>query len=153
MKKSVLITIKGTQNSFEEKHGETIEFITNGEYHCRAGNNYIIYNETEITGLPGVLTTVKVEGDNRVTITRSGKYKSQLILEKGKRHLCHYATDFGDIIMGINTENIISTLNNSGGEISAQYSLELNHAYASDNTFKISIKEANLANGQSNSYS
>ncbi len=153
MKKDVLITIKGTQNIFEDNQGETIEFITNGQYHCRAGNKIISYNETELTGLAGVLTTVKVEGNERVTITRSGKHKSQLILEKGTRHLCHYTTAFGDIIMGVKTANIISNLNNCGGEITAQYSLELNHSIASDNSFNISIKEANYSNGQSNSYS
>lgn len=149
MKKQVIISIKGVQSADDNNSDNNIELITGGLFSSRGSNFYISYKETEMTGLDGVLTTVKVEGSDRVTITRGGRYKTQLILEKGKRHLCHYATDFGSMMMGVNTANIDSTLNNSGGKISVNYSLEINHALASENRFEISVREANSTNDKS----
>jgi uncharacterized beta-barrel protein YwiB (DUF1934 family) len=148
MKKPVIISIKGIQKT--EDDDDIIEFITDGLYHIRAGVHYISYKETEVTGMAGVQTTVKIEGQTRVILTRNGKMNGQLIWEKGKRHLCHYSTEFGDMVMGVNTENITANLNNKGGEISVGYSLEINHSFASDNVFNITIKEANNTNDKSN---
>jgi uncharacterized beta-barrel protein YwiB (DUF1934 family) len=152
MKKPVIISITGTQDIGDEDIN-TIEFITDGQFQSRTGSHYITYDETEITGMEGVSTTVTVEGDNRITITRTGKLKSQLILEKGKRHLCPYTTEYGEMMMGVNTGNIESTLTNKGGSLSVDYSLEINHSFASNNRFEISVKEVNNTNDKSYSIS
>ena len=36
-----------------------------------------------------------------VSMTRFGKTSSQLIIEKGIRHLCHYETGYGSISLGV----------------------------------------------------
>jgi uncharacterized beta-barrel protein YwiB (DUF1934 family) len=150
MKKPVIISIKGIQNSDDNfSDSDPIELITNGHYFSKGNNHYISYEETEMTGLEGVQTTVKVEGSDRVIITRGGRYKTQLILEKGKRHLCHYGTDYGSMMMGVNTAKIDSTLNETGGDIKVDYSLEINHSLASENRFEISVREANKTNDKS----
>ena len=91
MEENYLITIKGTM----EQRGDTdtVELMTRGSLVHKDGAYYIVYKETETTGYEGCTTTVKVAEDARkVSMLRFGKQSSQLIIEKGTRHLCHYET-------------------------------------------------------------
>lgn len=92
MKKDVIITIKGTQ--FADDEQDSVELTTVGLLYRRGNAYYICYNESEATGFDGAKTTLKVEGDRRVTMRRTGdNMRSQLIIEKGQRHQCFYDTD------------------------------------------------------------
>ena len=149
-KKEVIISIKGIQNA--ENSDDNIEFITNGQYVFKDGCYYISYKESQMTGMNGTNTTVKVDGEHCVTITRGGKYKTQLILEKGERHLCPYNTDYGSMMMGVSTGDITSSLKSEGGSIYVKYTLEVNHALLSENSVEISVRE-NKADDKSNTIS
>ena len=98
MEENYLITIKGTM----EQRGDTdtVELMTRGSLVHKDGAYYIVYKETETTGYEGCTTTVKVAEDARkVSMLRFGKQSSQLIIEKGTRHLCRlkfsYTLDSG----------------------------------------------------------
>ena len=100
MEEKYLITIKGTM----EQRGDTdtVELMTRGSLVHKDGAYYIVYKETETTGYEGCTTTVKVAEDARkVSMLRFGKQSSQLIIEKGTRHLCHYETGYGSISLGV----------------------------------------------------
>ena len=99
MDENYLITIKGTME--QGGRSETVELMTHGAFVRRNGNFFIMYKETEATGYDGCTTTVKVAEDGRrVAMLRFGKAPSQLIIEKGTRHLCHYETGYGAISPG-----------------------------------------------------
>ncbi|MFT8889738.1 MAG: DUF1934 domain-containing protein [Ethanoligenens sp.] len=142
MKKDVLISITGTVIS-EEGTPDVIELVTAGRYYKRDGKYYIRYLESEATGFAGVTTTVKVEGNQSVTLTRSGPSASHLILENGKRHLCQYDTGMGQMMVGISGCQIHSALDELGGELEFRYMLDVNSNLISRNEVRISIKEAN----------
>ena len=94
MKKDVLISIQSTQQVDGDR--DEMELTTFGSYYEKNGKYYIVYQESEATGFESdTTTTVKVEGENRVTMIRSGMQRSQLVMERGKRHLCHYGTEYG----------------------------------------------------------
>ena len=84
MKKDVLITIRGTQQVNEEK--DVVEMITTGRYYRKNGLYYISYEETEATGYEGCRTTLKIGPNDKVTMTRFGPSRSQLIVQQGVRH-------------------------------------------------------------------
>ena len=89
MQENFLITIKGTME--QRGDSDTVELMTRGSLVHKEGAYYIVYKETEATGYEGCTTTVKVAEDARkVSMLRYGKVPSQLIVEKGTRHLCHY---------------------------------------------------------------
>jgi len=90
MKKDVLIDIKGIYRQDGEQ--DQVELVTTGSYYKRNGDYYIAYDESEMTGFDGTHTVLRVEGSQRVTLSRSGSTKSQLIIERGVRHQCHYDT-------------------------------------------------------------
>lgn len=63
MKKDVLIDIKSLHQV--DDASDTMELTTIGSFTRMNGNYYITYRESEATGLDGVVTTLKVEGDRR----------------------------------------------------------------------------------------
>lgn len=132
-----IISIKGTQTIDEEAN--TIEFITDGIYRHTTDLTKISYFESEMTGMDGIKTVVTADKE-KIVITRMGEYKTQLILQEGKRHLCPYSTPYGEMMMGVNTGSIINTLSADGGNLSVDYSLEVNHNLASTNRLEISVK-------------
>ncbi len=142
MQKDVLISITGTVIS-EEGVPDVIELVTAGRYYKRDGKYYIRYLESEATGFAGVTTTVKVEGERAVTLTRSGPAASRLILEHGKRHLCQYSTGVGQMMVGISGCQIHSDLGELGGELEFHYMLDVNSNLVSRNEVRIRVKEAN----------
>lgn len=139
MKKEVLIEICGTQNVDGDK--ETVEIITTGQYYLKNKSFYIIYDETESTGYANCKTTVKLDGSNVVSMIRHGGHQSQIIVESGVRHQCNYGTQFGDFIIGIMGKNVVSELDENGGRLEFEYSLDVNTSLASENKVTINVKE------------
>mgnify|MGYP000813198743 FL=1 len=109
----------------EEEKEEFVELMTRGNFVQRGNSYYIVYAETEATGYAGCTTTVRVSQDARlVSMTRFGKTSSQLIIEKGIRHLCHYETGYGSISLGVAADVIEHNLLPDGGELQFSYTLD-----------------------------
>ena len=70
MKKDVIISIRGLQESQGESE-DPITLVTAGRFYRKNGLYYISYDETELTGLEGTRTTVKV-GPDTVKVIRTG---------------------------------------------------------------------------------
>ena len=138
MKKDVLITLVGTQNNDGEK--DKIELITEGSMYKKGDAYYITYKESELTGMDGTTTTVKVQ-DKKVTILRFGTNNTQLIFEKGKHHVCCYDTMYGAISVGVWAQNVKIDLDDNGGEIFANYSIDVDNNLVGKNDFHMQVKE------------
>ena len=108
MLKEVLIEIKSIQET--ENDRAVVEMTTVGQLGFEDGCYTIIYNESEDSGMQGSITTLKVSGENSVVLSRRGAYNSHMIIEKGARHLCHYETPYGGIMMGVSAEYISSSI-------------------------------------------
>lgn len=140
-KKDVVISIKGISYADGFDDEDIVELTTIGDLRFSKGKYYLTYNESEVTGMEGTTTSLEIDGQNQVIMNRRGKNKSQLIIEKGKRHLCQYGTEYGTMLLGVTTDSIKSTLSNKGGELSFKYSLDVNAALASTNEVYIDVKE------------
>ena len=145
MKNPAIINILGTQAADGEK--EKIEFITDGSFAIRKNKLFIYYNENEASGYEGFTTTITAEPNN-ITLSRKGKYTTSLLLSKNERHLCHYQTDYGDMMLGVNTSDISLDFNENGGKLYVNYSLEYNNSTISKNSLSIKIKKVDLKNDQ-----
>ena len=122
MDKSVIISIKGKQ-SYEDVEDETIELVTEGLLNKEGEGEYTLsYQESELTGLEGTLTTFQVE-QGRITLMRIGEVNSQMVFEEGRRHLSMYDTPYGALAIGINTRRMRSSLGEHGGDIEIDYCL------------------------------
>lgn len=71
MENNVIISIQGKQ-SFEAQGDDTIELVTEGCLEPDGDDGYTLsYQESELTGLEGTLTTFQIERD-RVTLLPGG---------------------------------------------------------------------------------
>lgn len=139
VKKDVVISIKSIQTVDDEQ--DVTELLTMGNLYRRNDDYYITYEESEVTGYEGSKTTMKILGDSRVTLERSGATKSNLVIEKGKKHHCHYGTLYGDLMVGIYADKISSSLNDLGGDLYLKYTIDINSSYMSDNEIYVNVKE------------
>lgn len=141
MEKDVMISIKGKQ-TYPDAAPEVIELVTAGKLEDRGdGGITLSYQESEVTGLEGTLTTIQVE-PRRVTLLRMGAYNSQMVFEEGRRHMSLYDTPYGALSVGINTRKLRSTLSRQGGEVMIYYALEIEHGTAGRNMFHIQVRES-----------
>lgn len=138
-KKDVIISLKGTQTDGSADK-EIIELVTAGSYYKKGNNYYVTYDETELTGMEGTTTTLKIEGE-KITMLRFGENNTQLIFEKGQRHLCCYETQYGAFTIGVHSNAVNVNVTDSGGEISAEYNIEIDNTSAGKNDFYMQIRE------------
>ena len=140
MEKEVVISIKGIQK-YEGALPDVVELVTEGRL-AREGDSYTLsYQESELTGLEGTLTTIQVDRE-QVTLMRVGEFNSQLVFQEGRRHLSMYNTPYGAMTIGVNTRHLLADLNDQGGDIEVDYSVEVDHAMAGRNVFRINVREA-----------
>lgn len=139
MKKDVLITIKGEQDI--EGEMDVVELLTAGTFYRKNKTYYLAYQETDESGFEGQTTTLKVEPNQRVTMTRLGNHcHSQLVVEPGIRHQCHYDTGYGDLTVGIMGDCFDNTLTDSGGSLAFGYSMDINTSLACINKVTILVE-------------
>ena len=140
MKDNFLITIKGIQELDGEK--DVIEMTTTGSYIQKNGHTYIGYKEYDKDN-PEISSNnlIKVESEDKVIIMRNEGKQTRLILEKGRRHQCHYRTIMGDLMIGVFSDTIDADLHENGGKLHVKYSLDFNSSFASKNEFFVDIKK------------
>lgn len=89
----------------------------------------------------GHTTKIIYNADRSVCLSRTGGFTTDLMLEPGKRHNCHYDTPYGGMMMGVSTHRINSNMNKSGGELEFSYTLDMDGGSLSDNELHIEVKE------------
>ena len=143
MEKDVVISIKGMQK-YEGNDPDTVELVTAGRLMKDKAGYTLSYQESEITGLEGTLTTIQVEGE-QVTLMRVGEFNTQMVFREGRRHLSMYNTPYGAMAIGVNTRHLLADLSDKGGDIEIDYAIEIDHAIAGRSVFQIKVREANGA--------
>ena len=140
MEKDVVISIKGMQK-YQGVEPDVVELVTEGRLQRLDSGYMISYEESEVTGLGSTLTTIQVE-DERVTMMRMGEFNTQMVFQEGRRHLSMYNTPYGAMSIGVNTHHLLAEVDDCGGDIEIDYAIEVDHAMAGRNIFKINVKEA-----------
>ena len=154
MNEDFLIRIDGRMEQGDES--DSVQLMTRGSFVRRGGSFFISYKESETTGYEGCTTTVKVAKDeSKVSMTRFGPAAGQLVVEKGIRHLCHYDTGYGPMMIGVSGDRVVSELGDlgvaadeihsrltdEGGEVEFSYTLDADqNTILSRNLVKISVK-------------
>jgi uncharacterized beta-barrel protein YwiB (DUF1934 family) len=93
MKKDVWLTIS-SQQQFAGCDEENIDLQTAATLYERGGKYYIAYEESELTGLEGTKTTVKLDGKT-VALIRTGTFPSHMLFAEDERHVGLYQTPVG----------------------------------------------------------
>lgn len=140
MKKDVTISLLSTQT--DGMQSEQTELITQGKYIKTADGYVLSYDETEATGFDGSVTRLEVTGNKKIVMTRTGAVSSNLVIETGKKHHCHYGTPYGAFMVGVNAKEITNGVTEQGGRLEFKYVVDANSSYIGDFAISIDVKPA-----------
>ena len=138
MMKDVVISIHSLTGLGEEE--DSLDFVTDGLYSYADGVASLSYLETEVTGLEGTRTSVKVSPD-KVVVNRDGLVMSRMVFTPGQRSAFQYDTPVGTATMQMDTHRITQRFDERGGEMEIDYVLGLEHAVISRNRFRLNVRE------------
>lgn len=134
-----LITIIGHQKFDDDK--DQVEMKTVGTVEHDDDNYIIRYNEELENGTAPLRAKLNIAKDeSKVEMIKSGPYSSCLIIEKSKRHLCNYGTEYGDMLMGIFGREVKNDFNENEGTFKFSYDIDINGAISSQNDVIIKFK-------------
>lgn len=130
--------IKIVDRHLQDGEEMSCELTTSGEYEITENGCKIVYNETD-EELANCVTTLDVEASKKISMTRSGKYNTEMIIEKDRRHSCYYATPYGELLMGIYAKKIENGVTGNGGTLDFSYTIDFNNVTASENELSVTV--------------
>ena len=137
--KDVMLTIKGSQVIDEQCFDDGMEIVTEGTLDGGNGKYLITYIEgDDASGT--TRTELRIDGERMAVLKRSGDIGGRIIVENGRRHLCHYTVPEGEIMIGVFGQSIHNSVTEAGGDISLSYTIDVNMGLLSKNTVDISVR-------------
>ena len=134
-----IISITGIQRDALGQKDE-VELVTSGKYGFENGESRFSYEESDLTGLEGTLTTFTISPMG-VVLRREGSLNSEMVFRQGQKDFFLYETPFGSATMGVDTRRIDAKLDEHGGTMELDYAIDFNHAPMGRNQFKINVRE------------
>ena len=100
----VLVSIKNIQR---DMNGEdtVVELISPGSFYEKNGVQYVRYEESSVTGLDGVKTTIKIYPDS-IVLMRTGAVNMRHQYIRGQEREAIYETPYGDMHMAVKTHEL-----------------------------------------------
>ncbi len=105
----------------------------------RDGGWDISYRESALTGLEGVTTTFRVEPE-KITLTRTGSLRSEMVFRQGDSHDSLYEMPFGAMLMTVETSLLFYDIVPDGGTIDLCYRVIIENAQAGDVEYHLDIR-------------
>lgn len=136
MKKSAVISVLSKQSGNDD---EKIEVVTPGIFYEKEGKFYIIYDETEISGMQGTKTTIKVE-DNQFTLIRKGTTNTRMLFKEKHSDFIMYQTPHGMLQLSINIKKLSIDVDENGGSIKALYDMGISGDQSITTELNVNIK-------------
>lgn len=115
--KDIMLKIIGKQITSEQEEN-VLEFMTEGKFYEKGDSLYLLYKESEVSGMEGCTTSLKITGDC-VKMRRYGDVlplDTVIEFEKGKRFEGYYDTPFGAVEMEVLTNDIVNNLQRELGK-------------------------------------
>ena len=139
--KEVMVRIKSMQVS-REAGSDEMEFVTEAKLYKRNGALYLLYEESEFSGMPGCRTRLRLR-DDEVQMKRFGEgagIGNELRFKKGSRYTGLYETPFGPIEMEVLTNDVASTISEEGtGQVDIDYEVSLKGLREGRNRMNITL--------------
>ncbi len=135
MKKKAIISVSSRQLGDDEN----IEVVTPGIFYKENDNYYAEYAETEISGMEGTTTTLKINPD-KFSLIRIGSTNAEMDFDKKSNSISMYNTPYGTLELKIETKKLDIKVNEAGGDIFIKYLLSVVGQEPLDTTLKINIK-------------
>jgi len=138
LSREVTINIKTIQTD-SKGNSDDIELVTRGDIYEEDGVIYVVYEETELSGMEGTTTTLKIF-DNQVVLKRLGQNTSDMIFEKGKRFKTKYKTFHGDISMELLTTAVDVNVDKKQCKVDVDIAYDINISGVFEGKNKMNIR-------------
>ncbi|MBR6529908.1 MAG: DUF1934 domain-containing protein [Clostridia bacterium] len=122
--------------SLPEKNERSVELSTCGTLTQSDEGLAVTYDETEITGLSGCVTTFTLS-DDLVCLSRAGEVKSHLVFEHGKRFQLYGGA--GPFPINVQCHSLSTDMGENGGVIDIDYSVEVAGSTVEHNAYTIRV--------------
>lgn len=139
--KKIMMKIVGKQAA--DGQNDQMEFVTEGELYERNGCLYLMYEESEISGMPGCKTRLKIT-DGSVSMKRLGTKSipagTEMEFTPGRVFTGPYDTPYGSFEMEVITNSIENSLTAEGtGSVHIDYKMSLKGLIESHNQLSIEM--------------
>lgn len=126
--KDIMLKIVGKQVTIDSEEAQ-LEFVTEGKYFVKGDSVYLMYDESEFSGMEGCTTSLKITGDN-IKMKRYGDsigLDTEIVFEKGKRFKGFYDTPYGSVEMEVLTNDVVNRIekNEGRGTLNIDYHISL----------------------------
>ena len=138
MKQEVTLAIEGRQ-TYPGQEPEIIQLVTAGIMEFRNGGGDISYEESELTGLAGVITTFRIE-PGMVTLTRKGTLSSTMIFQENVEHVSLYQMPFGALMLSVKATRVFFDIVPDGGMIDLSYNICIENSEAGVIDYHLDIR-------------
>ena len=141
MERNVLITVSGLLfTGGEEAERQDVEVVAPGQYFCRNGKHYVLYDEMTEDSREPVHNILRISPD-QVNIRKKGLVNTELTFTKGKETVSHYSTPYGSLVLGIRANELEVREEPQGLWVNVEYALEINYEHISDCFIKIHVQD------------
>lgn len=144
MTKEVLLTISGLHmDAFSDEPDEEnvpIEVITPATYYLKNGKHYILYDEVVEGMLGSIKNTIKITGDSKLEMKKSGIANTNMVFEKEKINVTQYDTPYGEMMVGVYTKDMTVDVTEDNIDVAVSYALDVNSEKVADCNIVINIK-------------
>ena len=123
----VILSLRGRQ-TYMDQEPETIELVTEGTLERKGESWRIRYEESDLTGMNGVVTTFTTDPCGRITLTREGPLNSQMVFQEGVFHESLYEMEFGALMITVCATKVRWELSESGGTLDLSYGIEIENS-------------------------
>ncbi|MDR5659128.1 DUF1934 domain-containing protein [Serpentinicella sp. ANB-PHB4] len=127
-KNSKVIRVTGVQKIMDDEN--KIELTTEAALYKKNNHLYIVYEESEISGMKGTTTTLKVMENNKVSLNRFGANRSQFLFAEGETCKTQYDTIYGNLQMEVYTNflEVDIDFESYTGKIEIRYDLNISES-------------------------
>ncbi|MBU3840880.1 MAG: DUF1934 domain-containing protein [Candidatus Ruminococcus intestinipullorum] len=144
MTKDVLVSISGLHVDIaaqlpDQDEEDVIEVVTPASYYYRNDKHYVVYDEV-IEGTSEVIKNkIKITGTDKIEILKTGVSNSHMIFEKNKKNLTYYKTQYGQMLIGVQTKSMDIQFLENKIQVAILYELDVNHEPIADCRIKMNI--------------
>lgn len=140
--KQVKVTITGKQ--YDKQGEETVlELVSVGRYYHKAGIDYVTYQETEVSGMEGTTTLLKIYSDY-VVLIRTGSVEQKMVFQLGHTHSGSYITPYGRFFITVITKELnVNITQDDLGKIEIHYDIKLDGEWVNHNILTVKVREDN----------
>ena len=116
---------------------DRLEVVTEGGFYYKNGTYFLLFSEYQEIGKVSVIVRARADV---VSIKRSGVCSARMEYEKGTHKEVLYSLPYGDIVIDLETDEVINLLTDDGGSLQLKYKLIVNgEEFYNDMTIDVSV--------------